>query len=249
LKLYEDLSHFFGFTTRFLVGAVFSNREMLALVVEHSLTLVSILSGTFGLQTGLSSVADLLLMLALPYSLLYYIYSLVFRCHLRLSREMHLLFRGRWRLREEDRLSSKTFFLEHVIVGILLLTPLLFLMPTVFVYYLFWALVFFALKIILLQIQMLMVVTELFPLASVWLRYWKPGLFRKSIYLEYEDNAGSLPSSHAAVALTVAFSHEGFLQLALGNAGQIFSVLLSEILSDLKRILLGETLPFLKLVK
>ena len=96
---------------------------------------------------------------------------------------------------------------------------------------------------------MLMVVNELFPLASLWLRYWKPGLFRKSIYLEYEDNAGLLPSSHAAAALTVAFSHQGYLQLALGNAGQIFSVLLSEILSDLKRILLGETLPFLKLVK
>lgn len=96
-----------------------------------------------------------------------------------------------------------------------------------------------------------MVASELFPLASIWLRYWKPDLFRKSVYLEHEDSgtkSASLPSSRA-VALAVAFSHKEYLHLAFENVGEIFTVLVSEILSDLKRILLGETLPFLQLVK
>lgn len=98
------------------------------------------------MKTGLSFLADLLLVVTVPYIALYYAYSFVFRCHLRLSGATYLLFRGRGREQENSRL-SKTFFLEHVIVGILLLTPLLFLLPTVFVYYLFWALIFLALKV------------------------------------------------------------------------------------------------------
>ncbi len=43
--------------------------------------------------------------------------------------------------------NSEDFVIEHVIVGVLLLTPLLFLMPTVLVYHAFWALVFLALKV------------------------------------------------------------------------------------------------------
>ena len=38
--------------------------------------------------------------------------------------------------------------LEHVIVGVLLLTPLLFLMPTVLAFYAFWLAVFLTLKVL-----------------------------------------------------------------------------------------------------
>ena len=59
---------------------------------------------------------------------------------------MYLLFRGKWQEREPEA-ESRELVLEHVIVGVLLLTPLLFLLPTVAVYYAFWLAVFLGLKV------------------------------------------------------------------------------------------------------
>lgn len=98
--------------------------------------------GLLGLGIGASLLADVMLLLAIPYITLYYIYSFVLRCHLKLSREMYLLFRGKW---QDD--SSENFVLEHVIVGVLLLTPLLFLLPTVLVYYALWLILFVTMKV------------------------------------------------------------------------------------------------------
>jgi len=143
LKLYEDLSHFFAWTCRSAVGTTASPKA-LEMFVSISVRLLIFLSGFFGLQRGVSLVVDVSVLLAVPYIALYYAYALVFRVHWRLTREMYLLFRGRW---QEKSGESEDFIIEHVIVGVLLLTPLLFLMPTVLVYHMFWALLFFTMKV------------------------------------------------------------------------------------------------------
>jgi len=144
LKLYDDLSHFFARSSLFAIEAT-SSAHLFDAIVSYTGVVFPVVPGFFGLEAGLSFLADVVLLLASPYVGLYYAHSLALRCHLRLSREMYLLFRGRWQDTAGDH--SDNFMLEHVIVGVLLLTPLLFLLPTVLVYYAFWLLIVVCLKV------------------------------------------------------------------------------------------------------
>merc|ERR1712025_1244164 len=83
---------------------------------------------------ALALAADAIRLAALPVSLAFLLHRQLLRLQLRAARSMWSLLRGRWkniRPGRPDVRSPEEFIVEHVIVGALLLTPLLLLLPTV----------------------------------------------------------------------------------------------------------------------
>ena len=146
LKLYDDLSHFFTRSGSLVVELASVRGPLVGRLVSLATVALPVVAGVLSLEGGASFLADVVVALSWPYVALFYAHALVFRCHIAVSREMYLLFRGKWQEREPEA-ESRELVLEHVIVGVLLLTPLLFLLPTVAVYYAFWLAVFLGLKV------------------------------------------------------------------------------------------------------
>jgi len=82
---------------------------------------------------------------------------------------------------------------------------------------------------------------EVFPLASLWLRFWRPGLFQTGIHLDYERSGGRL---------TVRPRSTPWLGLLFNTPGRLLKCVLAEVARDLKTIILSETvlLPLFKTI-
>ena len=91
-----------------------------------------------------------------------------------------------------------------------------------------------------------MLVSRLCPFASIWLRYWTPGLFQKEIYLDYDDLGGK--SSRGHNALRVSSSYEAYLPLAFKNQRVLLRILLLEVFGDLKKIVTGKPLSLVRII-
>ncbi|QDZ19059.1 hypothetical protein A3770_02p15770 [Chloropicon primus] len=239
LKLYDDLSHFFARSSLFAIEAT-SSAHLFDAIVSYTGVVFPVVPGFFGLEAGLSFLADVVLLLASPYVGLYYAHSLALRCHLRLSREMYLLFRGRWQDTAGDH--SDNFMLEHVIVGVLLLTPLLFLLPTVLVYYAFWLLIVVCLKFTMLIVQVLALGAERFPLTQLWRRFRRPEQFQTGVFLEHEGLARGKNSGGAGPGPTAKPCYKPYLHLLFDAYRGPLRLLVSEVASDLGKGLQGKSL-------
>lgn len=236
LKLYDDLSRFFSQSS--VVAIEWAWRpEVLEWTVSACVHLLIVLWSALGMEGGFAFATDALFLLSSPCLGLFFAYSLALRAHLRMSREMYRLFRGKWQreakqVHEESEADEKDFVLEHVIVGVLLLTPLVFLFPTVLVYYAFWLVAFFGVKITLLGVQVLMLGARIVPLASVWLRFWRPQAFQRGRYLEIGEGGSVVPKP----------CYASYAELALGPWASFLILLVAEVAKDLGKILKGEGL-------
>ena len=134
IKLHTQLSASLGSMTRGLLGLSGSAGALVAPFSADAVRAAALLSGAFGLPMALALAADAIRLAALPVSLAFLLHRQLLRLQLRAARSMWSLLRGRWkniRPGRPDVRSPEEFIVEHVIVGALLLTPLLLLLPTV----------------------------------------------------------------------------------------------------------------------
>ena len=156
LKLHAELCGAFAFAARAALDAGGWLRA--SMVAPHARTWLAGALGAAcawgGISGGLWWVGVCLRIACLDFWILHWLHAALYRVHVLCIREMWLLLRGRWQEgmgetggvgagAETERVVSagieaKPVAIEHVIVAVLLLTPLAFLLPTVLAFHWLW---------------------------------------------------------------------------------------------------------------
>lgn len=193
IKLHTQLSVSLGSMTRGLLGLGGRAGALAAPFSVGTVHAAALLSGAFGLPMALALAADALRLAALPVSLAFLLHCQLLRLQLRAVRSMWSLLCGRWkniRPGRPDVSSPEEFVVEHVIVGALLLTPLLLLLPTVALHAAFLGCAHHALAAggpgALTAVAN---VLRAFPYYSLYKRFRWPGLFPAGVAISPELRA------------------------------------------------------------
>ena len=201
IKLHTQLSVSLSSMTRGLLGLSGRAGTLAEPFFVGAVHAAALLSGAFGLPMALALAADALRLAALPVSLAFLLHRQLLWLQLRAARSMWSLLRGRWkniRPGRPDVRSPEEFIVEHVIVGALLLTPLLLLLPTVALHAAFLGCAHHALAAggpgALTAVADAM---RAFPYYSLYKRFRRPGLFPAGVAISPElrgrDSLGATP--------------------------------------------------------
>ncbi len=94
------------------------------------------------------------------------------------------LTRGRKRNPLRGRQDTYDYSVEQLVVGSLMFTPLLLLLPTTSVFYTFFTLIYSVLSIIRLCLQYIILILQSFPYSQVALRLFQPQRFPSGIWFQ-----------------------------------------------------------------
>lgn len=153
------------------------HRALLLSTAFWSLTI----SSPLGLSTLLALASDLLALATCHVSLLYWLSALIYSAQLRALSALWRLFRGRKRNPLRHRVDSFECHVEQIVVGSLLFTPLLLLLPTTWAYYSLFAMTYGGIAAARAALQIGGAVIRSFPV--YWLAVWAtvPGAFPSDV--------------------------------------------------------------------
>ncbi|GAQ88494.1 hypothetical protein KFL_004330110 [Klebsormidium nitens] len=170
LKLNEELDVFMGRAVLRILQ-IFSDfgGQHQALLLSSALWSL-VISSPLGLSTLLALASDVLALATCHVSLLYWLSALIYSAQLRALAALWRLFRGRKRNPLRHRVDSFERHVEQIVVGSLLFTPLLLLLPTTWAYYSLFAMTYGGIAAARAALQIGSAVIRSFPLyrLAVW---------------------------------------------------------------------------------
>ncbi|GAB2237466.1 hypothetical protein Droror1_Dr00015368 [Drosera rotundifolia] len=147
--------------------------------------MVAALSGMlFGLTIPASFVIDIIAIVAVHVAALHWLCSLLYSCQIQALSSLWRLFRGRKWNPLRHRLDSYDYTVEQHIVGSLLFTPLLLLLPTTSVFYTFFSIINTTIFSLLLMIEMTISIIHATPYNKIFLWLLGRKRFPSGIWLE-----------------------------------------------------------------
>ncbi|KAK7244486.1 hypothetical protein RIF29_39309 [Crotalaria pallida] len=177
------------------VGFIFS-------YIFQGLAILGILCG-FTAPTAL--IIDMVVLATLHVSTLHWLISLVYSLQIQALAALWRLFRGRKWNPLRERLDSFDYTVKQHIVGSLLFTPLLLLLPTTSVFYIFFSIMDTTINLICILFEVTISVIHATPYIKIFLRLVRPGRFPSGIWFEIfgcESNSTVCPKADYADGMT-----------------------------------------------
>ncbi|KAK2405142.1 N-acetylglucosaminyl transferase component family protein / Gpi1 family protein [Trifolium repens] len=146
------------------------------------------LAGVLGILCGFtvpaSLIVDMIVLGTLHVSTLHWFISIVYSSQIQALAALWRLFRGRKWNPLRQRLDSFDYTVKQHIVGSLLFTPLLLLLPTTSVFYIFFSIVDTTINLICILIEITISVIHATPYIKIFLWLTRTGRFPCGIWLE-----------------------------------------------------------------
>ncbi|XP_073222653.1 uncharacterized protein [Cicer arietinum] len=137
-----------------------------------------------GFTVPASLIIDMIALGTLHVSTLHWLISLVYSSQIQALAALWRLFRGRKWNPLRQRLDSFDYTVKQHIVGSLLFTPLLLLLPTTSVFYIFFSIVDTTVNLICILIEVTISIIHATPYIKIFLWLTRPGRFPSGIWLE-----------------------------------------------------------------
>uniref|UniRef100_A0A5B6ZU59 Phosphatidylinositol N-acetylglucosaminyltransferase n=2 Tax=Davidia involucrata TaxID=16924 RepID=A0A5B6ZU59_DAVIN len=193
----------------------------------------------FGLTTPAALIIDMILLATLHVSTLHWLVSLLYSQQIQAIAALWRLFRGRKWNPLRQRFDSYDYTVEQHIVGSLLFTPLLLLLPTTSVFYIFFTIINTTISFICIIIEIMISVIHATPYTKIFLWLVRPRRFPLGMWFEViscqsntsdsmeigclddigspsEKSQQTMDRSRSRSSILVSFLHSNFL-----NIGQI----------------------------
>ncbi|KAJ1417639.1 N-acetylglucosaminyl transferase component [Sesbania bispinosa] len=145
---------------------------------------LSILGILCGFTVPAALFIDMIALATLHVSTLHWLISLVYSSQIQALAALWRLFRGRKWNPLRQRLDSFDYTVKQHIVGSLLFTPLLLLLPTTSVFYIFFSIIDTTIKFICVLIEVTISVIHVTPYIKIFLWLVRRGRFPSGIWLE-----------------------------------------------------------------
>ncbi|GMH08141.1 hypothetical protein Nepgr_009981 [Nepenthes gracilis] len=188
----------------------------------------------FGMTIAAALVMDMVAIVALHVSTLHWLFSLLYSHLIQALTALWRLFRGRKWNPLRHRLDSYDYTVEQHIVGSLLFAPLLLLLPTISVFYIFFTIMNTATVFLLLLMEVIISVIHATPYNKIFLWLVRSRRFPSGIWFEIIccQNA-SVSSSTVGFISQVGQTSENMLQdrNATENISALVSFLHSNVLT------------------
>ncbi|XP_057982653.1 uncharacterized protein LOC131167786 [Malania oleifera] len=184
----------------------------------------------FGVTTPAAMTMDMIVLATSHISILHWSISILYSHQIQALAALWRLFRGRKWNPLRQRLDSYDYTVEQHIVGSLLFTLLLLLLPTTSVFYIFLAIMNTSFSVICILIEVTISIIHATPYIEIFIWLVRPKRFPSGIWFEilsYQSNNVNLleigkssqlaqPSSGRGYSVLCSFLHSNFL-----NIGQI----------------------------
>lgn len=187
LKLNSNLNKFLGELYLWLISIWSVAFFQGIIAMEYIVKAVSV-SGLFGVSYSIAIVIDLLRVATVHVRLFYFLSTRLYGWQVRIICSLFHLFRGKkWNVLK-DRLDSAEYDLDQLLLGTILFSALVFLFPTVAVYYVLF--LFSATSWIILEVALMTVGVMLkrFPLFEVALRLYSPDTLMYGVQINLSNN-------------------------------------------------------------
>ncbi|KAE8728058.1 N-acetylglucosaminyl transferase component family protein / Gpi1 family protein, putative isoform 2 [Hibiscus syriacus] len=158
---------------------------------------LAILAILFGVTIPVALVIDIIAIVTLHVSTLHWLISILYSQQLHALAALWRIFRGRKWNPLRQRLDSFDYTVKQHVVGSLLLTPLLLLLPTTSVFYIFFSIMNTTISLSCMFIEVIISVHAT-PYIKIALRLLKPRRFPLGIWFEiiaYHNNSSHSPCS------------------------------------------------------
>ncbi|TKY62666.1 Phosphatidylinositol N-acetylglucosaminyltransferase subunit Q [Spatholobus suberectus] len=166
---------------------------------------LSVLGILCGFTVPAALIIDMIALATLHVSTLHWFISFVYSSQIQALAALWRLFRGRKWNPLRQRLDSFDYTVKQHIVGSLLFTPLLLLLPTTSVFYIFFSIVDTTINLVCLLIEVTISVIHATPYTKIFLWLVRPGRFPSGIWLEIigcQSNSTISPSTDFADEMT-----------------------------------------------
>ncbi|KAK7378101.1 hypothetical protein VNO80_03537 [Phaseolus coccineus] len=202
---------------------------------------LSVLGILCGFTVPAALIIDMIGLATLHVSTLHWFISLVYSSQIQALAALWRLFRGRKWNPLRRRLDSFDYTVKQHIVGSLLFTPLLLLLPTTSVFYIFFSIVDTTINLICLLIEVTISIIHATPYTKIFLWLVRPRRFPSGIWLEIigcqSNSTVSAPSIDFTDEMTLAKESLHPKDFNRENSSILVSVLHSNYLSIGKVIL------------
>ncbi|KAK9922211.1 hypothetical protein M0R45_030688 [Rubus argutus] len=206
----------------------------------------------FGLTLPAALIIDLIALVTVHVSTLHWLISLLYSTQIQALAALWRLFRGRKWNPLRQRLDSYDYTVKQHIVGSLLFTPLLLLLPTTSVFYIFFTMMNTTISLICMLIEVSICIIHATPYIKVFLWLVRPRRFPSGIWFEIKsvwsqgiDSCEDIDSpvsnmqseqdiTEEKSSVVVSFLHSNFL-----SVGQIILPHYTKVLSGKPRTLLA----------
>ncbi|KAK8560796.1 hypothetical protein V6N13_026231 [Hibiscus sabdariffa] len=145
---------------------------------------LAILAILFGVTIPAALVIDMIVIVTLHVSTLHWLISILYSQQLHALAALWRIFRGRKWNPLRQRLDSFDYTVKQHVVGSLLFTPLLLLLPTTSVFYIFFSIMNTAISLSCMFIEVIISVIHATPHIKIALRLIKPRRFPLGIWFE-----------------------------------------------------------------
>ncbi|MBA0768271.1 hypothetical protein Gotri_017086, partial [Gossypium trilobum] len=159
---------------------------------------LAILAILFGVTIPAALVIDMIVIVTLHVSTLHWLISILYSQQLHALAALWRIFRGRKWNPLRQRLDSFDYTVKQHVVGSLLFTPLLLLLPTTSVFYIFFSIMNTAISLSCMFIEVIISVIHATPYIKIALRLIKPRRFPLGIWFEIiacHNNSSHFPWS------------------------------------------------------
>ncbi|XP_027352620.1 uncharacterized protein LOC113863290 [Abrus precatorius] len=159
---------------------------------------ISVLGIICGFTVPAALIIDVIALATLHVSTLHWLVSLLYSSQIQALAALWRLFRGRKSNPLRQRLDSFDYTVKQHIVGSLLFTPLLLLLPTTSVFYIFFSIVDTTINLVSLLIEVTISVIHATPYSKIFLWFVRPERFPSGIWFEIigcQSNSTVCPSA------------------------------------------------------
>lgn len=170
LKLNNELADFFG---ELFLWVVHLWIVSISLVKPYFGLVISVIgwSGFLGLTLSISLISDCLSLLTVHVYSFYVASARIYHWQLVILRSLFHLFRGKKHNVLRNRIDSVHYDLDQLLMGTIFFTVLLFLLPTVLVFYLFFAFTRLTIVLTCALLEFTLMCLNHFPLFAILLRF------------------------------------------------------------------------------
>ncbi|KAL0917521.1 hypothetical protein M5K25_012587 [Dendrobium thyrsiflorum] len=195
-KLNTELAEFFGMVSLDAIQTFSTLWLFMASFLHHFLGGVALSGILFGLTVPAALCIDMLKLVTLHVATLHWLISFIYSQQIQASASLWRLFRGRkWNPLRQRLDSYDDYSVEQHVVGSLLFTPILLLLPTTSIFYIFFTLLSTALILIRFSIEITISILHATPYAEILLWLARRRRFPSGIWLDIISGANSFSSS------------------------------------------------------
>ncbi|KAG5609487.1 hypothetical protein H5410_020768 [Solanum commersonii] len=203
---------------------------LLGFFLIHLIKVVAVFGSLFGLTAAAALIIDTISLATTHVSALQWLLTLLYSWQIQAVDALWRLFRGRKWNPLRQRLDSYAYSVEQHVVGSLLFTPLLLLLPTTSLFYIFFTIMKTTISFVCIAIQFGISIIHATPYIKIFFWFMRRKRFPSGLWFEIvlcQRNAtnsaevksadktvsGSEDPRHCRSAVLVSFLHSNFLSL------------------------------------